>query len=74
MTSLYMASLPINLRKLFRWAAEHGLAEDEGMAFHHLLSETFGKAALQPFRLMVVSGAKRPISMRTRTSLRQNCR
>ncbi len=32
---------------------------DEGRALHHLLSETFGKHALQPFRLMVSPGGRR---------------
>ena len=38
------------------WVAG-GFGADEGRALHHLLSETFGKSALQPFRLLVTPGA-----------------
>jgi CRISPR system Cascade subunit CasE len=57
MTTLHLVSLPIRLRPLRRWAAARGFGADEGCALHHLLSETFGKGALQPFRLMVAHGA-----------------
>jgi CRISPR system Cascade subunit CasE len=58
MTPLYLASLPIDLRALRGWAAaRRDFGADEGCALHHLLSETFGKGALQPFRLMVRPGA-----------------
>lgn len=57
MTALYLVSLPIDLGVLRRWAAARGFGTDEGCALHHLLSETFGKGALQPFRLMVRPGA-----------------
>jgi CRISPR system Cascade subunit CasE len=57
MISSYLISLPIDLRALRRWAAARGFGADEGYALHHLLSETFGKSALQPFRLFVTPGA-----------------
>lgn len=53
MTGLRMVSLPVNLREFRRIAALRNHARDEGRALHHLLSEAFGKGALQPFRLMV---------------------
>ncbi len=53
MSTLYMISLPLELRALRHWSASRNLATDEGCALHHLLSETFGKGVLQPFRLMV---------------------
>ncbi|MBF0185575.1 MAG: type I-E CRISPR-associated protein Cas6/Cse3/CasE [Magnetococcales bacterium] len=53
MSILYMISLPLELRALRRWSAGRNLSSDEGCALHHLLSETFGKGILQPFRLMV---------------------
>lgn len=52
MSPLHMMSLPVNLRELRRLGAVHGLGLDEGRALHHLLAETFGKGAIQPFRLM----------------------
>lgn len=52
MTSLHMISLPLDLRAFRRWAAQRGCG-DEGVALHHLLSETFGKGVTQPFRIMV---------------------
>lgn len=57
MTALYLISLPLDLRSFRRWAAHRNLIADEGAALHHLLGESFGKAALQPFRLMVAPGA-----------------
>ena len=57
MTTLHLVSLPIHLRALRKWAAARGFGADEGCALHHLLSETFGKGALQPFRLMFAPGA-----------------
>lgn len=65
MRGLHLVRLPVDLDELGRWSAERNLgwgrrtrqgeAEiyDEGAALHHLLAETFGPAALQPFRLMV---------------------
>lgn len=52
MTNLNMLSLRVDLRELRRWSAACGLGDDEGRALHHLLCETFGKSAAQPFRLM----------------------
>jgi len=57
MTEFHLLSLPINLGPLRKWAALRGFGADEGCALHHLLSETFGKGVLQPFRLMVSPGA-----------------
>ena len=57
MTPLHLVSLPIRLQALRKWAAGRGFGADEGCALHHLLSETFGKGVLQPFRLMVAPGA-----------------
>jgi CRISPR system Cascade subunit CasE len=47
-----MISLPVDLREFGRQSAVQGLSGDEGRALHHFLSETFGKGAIQPFRLM----------------------
>ncbi len=57
MTALHLISLPLDLRSFRRWTAHRNLIVDEGAALHHLLGESFGKAALQPFRLMVAPGA-----------------
>lgn len=59
MSGLRLASLPLDLRTLRRWAAVRDLAQDEGRALHHLLAETFGKGRLQPFRVMAAPGAAR---------------
>ena len=59
MSPLHLASLPLDLRGLRRWAAVRGFGEDEGRALHHLLAETIGKGLLQPFRLMAAHGAAR---------------
>jgi CRISPR system Cascade subunit CasE len=70
MSELHLVHLPIALKPLRRWAAERGFGWaardgrgrasggvfDEGCALHHLLSETFGKSVLQPFRLFVTPG------------------
>lgn len=53
MSALHMVSLPLTLEPFRRWMATRGLVADEGRALHHLLSESFGKGVLQPFRLMV---------------------
>jgi CRISPR system Cascade subunit CasE len=58
MSGLHLVSLPIPLQPFWAWAAMRGFSLDEGQALHHLLSETFGKSALQPFRLMVTPGTK----------------
>ncbi|WP_377295376.1 type I-E CRISPR-associated protein Cas6/Cse3/CasE [Rhizobium sp. SG2393] len=55
---LTLLSLLIDLQSLRRLAALRGTGDDEGRALHHLLSETFGKGALQPFRLMPAPGAR----------------
>lgn len=70
MSTLYLVHLPIDLEKLARWASTRDsawmqwkdargqelTAFDEGRALHHLLGETFGRRAMQPFRLMVSAG------------------
>lgn len=56
--TLHLLELPIALRSLHLWAGARGLGSDEGTALHHLLGETFGHAALQPFRLMVAPRAQ----------------
>lgn len=54
---LRLIRVPIRISALARWAADRGWVQsrgfDEGRALHHLLSETFGKAVVQPFRLLV---------------------
>lgn len=57
--TLHLVELPLSLRKLHLWAGGRKLGGgfDEGVALHHLLGETFGPAALQPFRLMVAPRA-----------------
>ncbi|SEH25767.1 type I-E CRISPR-associated protein Cas6/Cse3/CasE [Magnetospirillum fulvum] len=57
MSPLHLVSLPLEMRALHRWAALRSLAADEGKALHHLLGESYGKGALQPFRLMVAPNA-----------------
>ena len=57
MSSLHLVSLPLDLKDLRQWAARRDLGIDEGKVLHHLLTETFGKGALHPFRLMVVPRA-----------------
>lgn len=56
--TLHLLELPLSLGALHRWAGARGLGGDEGTALHHLLGETFGPAALQPFRLMVAPRAQ----------------
>lgn len=57
--TLQMVRLPVDLGGLARIAGERGWTRgrrqhfDEGAALHHVLSETFGAAVLQPFRLTV---------------------
>ena len=64
MTGLNLIRVPIETRRLARWAGERGLGWiqrrsgdvvgfDEGRALHHLLGEVFGPNALRPFRLLV---------------------
>lgn len=56
--SLHLVELPLSLRALNLWAGGRALKADEGTILHHLLGETFGPAALQPFRLMVAPRAQ----------------
>ena len=57
MSDLHLIDIPIDLNCLHRWGQGRGLVHrgylDEGLALHHLLGECFGRAILQPFRLMV---------------------
>ncbi|MCY4148114.1 MAG: type I-E CRISPR-associated protein Cas6/Cse3/CasE [Gammaproteobacteria bacterium] len=57
MSDLHLVGIPIDLRQLHYWGAGRDLMHngylDEGLALHHLLGECFGRAVLQPFRLMV---------------------
>ena len=57
MNTLFMASLPLDPKKLRQWAAKRRYGLDEGRTLHHLLAETFGKRALQPFRVMMAPRA-----------------
>lgn len=56
--TLNLVELPVSLRALNVWAGARGIGADEGAALHGLLGETFGPAALQPFRLMVAPRAQ----------------
>lgn len=60
--SLHLVHLPLDLPRLGRWAGERGLvragAYDEGFTLHKLLTESFGRGALQPFRLMPAAGGR----------------
>ena len=51
----HLIHVPLDMCKFNRWAGKRGLVRngsfDAGYAFHILLSATFGKSALQPFRL-----------------------
>ena len=73
MTALHFVRLPVAIPALHRWAGERGIGWcerrdpqgrernvtfDEGRALHHLLAETFGKGALQPFRLFAAPGQR----------------
>lgn len=57
--TLHLIRLPVDLGRLARAAGDRGWTRgraetfDEGAALHHLLGETFGPGALQPFRLLV---------------------
>ena len=57
MTDLHLVGITIDMRQLHHWGTCRSLVcngyLDEGLALHHLLGECFGRAALQPFRLMV---------------------
>lgn len=71
MSLLYLIRIPMSFPQLGRWAAlrnygftvrrglkgmENDAGFDEGRALHHLLSETFGKGILHPFRHFVAPG------------------
>lgn len=60
--TLRLIRLPVRPSELAHWAANRGLMHaggfDEGRALHHLLGETFGPAALQPFRLLAAPGGR----------------
>lgn len=63
--TLKLVRLPVDVASLARAAADRGWSRgrhavfDEGTALHHLLGETFGPRALQPFRLAVAPRAHR---------------
>ena len=56
-TPLRMIRADIDIREFHRWAGVRGLisrsAFDEGYAMHCLLTESFGRGALQPFRVII---------------------
>lgn len=60
--TLNLIRLALRRSALAQWAGDRGWTRsrggdfDEGRALHHLLGESFGKGALQPFRLMVPRG------------------
>ncbi|MFC4236049.1 type I-E CRISPR-associated protein Cas6/Cse3/CasE [Thalassospira xianhensis] len=58
MSDYSMIHLPFDPVAFQVWRGERGYHNDEGQALHHLLSETFGKGVLQPFRVMKATGAK----------------
>lgn len=62
MSALYFVQLPLAPARLSRWAGERSLmragAYDEGFALHKLLTESFGRGALQPFRLMAAADGR----------------
>jgi len=62
-SDLHLVGIPVDLRQLHHWGTCRSLAcngyLDEGLALHHLLGECFGRAALQPFRLMVSRGSRK---------------
>lgn len=60
--TLNLIRLGVLRSALAQWAGDRGWTRpkggdfDEGRALHHLLCESFGKGALQPFRLMIPRG------------------
>lgn len=64
MNAFYLVRVPIDLKRLERWADERARTRrrnahiriDRGRAVHHLLTEVFGRQAIKPFRLMVAPG------------------
>ena len=63
MNRLYLVAVPVDLAALGRLAERRALTRrgvlDEGLVLHHLLGEAFGRAALQPFRLLAAPGGLR---------------
>lgn len=59
MTEIHLIRMPVETRKLARWAAERGwtgrrgTSYDEGRALHHLVTEIWGQGALSCFRILV---------------------
>ncbi|QDH14861.1 type I-E CRISPR-associated protein Cas6/Cse3/CasE [Oecophyllibacter saccharovorans] len=52
--SFYLLHAPLNSRQLMQWTADQiseGQTPDYGLALHRLLSASFGKGVVQPFRL-----------------------
>ncbi len=66
MSALHLAVASVSLPAMLRWGEERGLTRlarrrgravvDEGLILHHLVRETFGPGALQPFRLLAARG------------------
>ena len=59
--SLHLIEIPLSLSALHSWAGQRNIGRglfDEGLVLHHLLSEAFGPAVLQPFRLLVAARAR----------------
>lgn len=60
--TLHLIRLGLRPVTLAEWAARRGQMQasgfDEGRALHHLLGETFGPGALQPFRLLTAPGGQ----------------
>jgi CRISPR system Cascade subunit CasE len=70
---LYLVHMPVSLPDLARFSYERNRGAllrrrrdgreaeagfDDGRVLHHVLDETFGPAALRPFRLMIAPGAR----------------
>ncbi len=62
MTPLNLIRLPLDLPALNIFAQHREMVRngvlDEGAVLHHLLGESFGPGALQPFRMLVARGAR----------------
>ena len=62
-TPLRMIRADIDIREFHRWAGIRGLISrstfDEGFAMHCLLTESFGRGALQPFRVIIPRDRRR---------------
>jgi len=62
MSSCNLIRLRVNMRALHRFGVTRGFGKagglDEGATLHHLLGESFGPGALQPFRLLVARGER----------------